>query len=298
MSSPSRPLPIALRLATRQWLARPLRPVLCSLAIAAAVALIICVGVAMDSLRYTITSMIGQVLGVAEAHVRPAQRGTDARLPAAMLDRLRALPEVEFAGGRLHSFAVLTKGDDRLWYDVLGIDPALDERLRPKTYKEGRGLSADAAQADGEMLLDASIAEKLNVHAGDRLTYAEDEKKVRTLTVVGVLQRPNLEILAKPTIYVSLASLTADMGIPAGYNVLDLKLKDTAGIQDYESYAKDLEKRLGPETEVAPGTTSKAQLTELRANTVVSRGEPQRLALPARGGLYGASGRDKQGAAL
>ena len=48
----------------------------------------------------------------------------------------------------------------------------------------------------------------------------------------------------------------------------------------------------------ADARTAKAQLAELRANTAASRGEPQRLALPARGGLYGASGRDKQGAAL
>ena len=44
--------------------------------------------------------------------------------------------------------------------------------------------------------------------------------------------------------------------------------------------------------------TAKAQLAELRANAAASRGEPQRLAPPARGGFYGASGRDKQGAAL
>ena len=48
----------------------------------------------------------------------------------------------------------------------------------------------------------------------------------------------------------------------------------------------------------ADARTAKAQLAELRANTAAPRGEPQRPALPARGGLYGASGRDKQGAAL
>jgi uncharacterized integral membrane protein len=48
----------------------------------------------------------------------------------------------------------------------------------------------------------------------------------------------------------------------------------------------------------ADARTAKAQLTELRATAAASRGEPQRLALPARGGFYGASGRDKQGAAL
>jgi len=91
--------PIAIRLAVRQWRARPLRPILCSLSIAAAVALIICVGVAMDSLRYSLSAAIGDMLGVAEVHVRPAQKGTESRLPESMLERVRALPEVELAAG-------------------------------------------------------------------------------------------------------------------------------------------------------------------------------------------------------
>jgi uncharacterized integral membrane protein len=48
----------------------------------------------------------------------------------------------------------------------------------------------------------------------------------------------------------------------------------------------------------ADARTAKEQLAELRARATASRGEPQRLALPARAGFYGASGRDKQGAAL
>jgi uncharacterized integral membrane protein len=48
----------------------------------------------------------------------------------------------------------------------------------------------------------------------------------------------------------------------------------------------------------ADARTAKAQLAELRATASNSRGEPQRLALPSRSGFYGASGRDKQGAAL
>jgi uncharacterized integral membrane protein len=42
--------------------------------------------------------------------------------------------------------------------------------------------------------------------------------------------------------------------------------------------------------------TARAQLAELRSQGAVLRGEPPRRALP--GALYGASGRDKQGATL
>jgi len=48
----------------------------------------------------------------------------------------------------------------------------------------------------------------------------------------------------------------------------------------------------------ADARTVRAQLAELRSQMLASRGEAQRLALPARSGFYGSAGRDKQGATL
>jgi uncharacterized integral membrane protein len=42
----------------------------------------------------------------------------------------------------------------------------------------------------------------------------------------------------------------------------------------------------------------RAQLADLRAAAMTPRGGPQRLSAPSQGALYGASGRDKQGATL
>jgi uncharacterized integral membrane protein len=48
----------------------------------------------------------------------------------------------------------------------------------------------------------------------------------------------------------------------------------------------------------ADARTVRAQLAELRSQAQASRGEAQRVALPAGGGFYGSAGRDKQGATL
>jgi uncharacterized integral membrane protein len=48
----------------------------------------------------------------------------------------------------------------------------------------------------------------------------------------------------------------------------------------------------------ADARAAKAQLAELRASALAARGAAQPLALPSRGGFYGAAGRDKQGATL
>ena len=43
---------------------------------------------------------------------------------------------------------------------------------------------------------------------------------------------------------------------------------------------------------------ARAEIADLRAAAVVSRGGPQQLAPPVQRGIYGAAGRDKQGATL
>jgi len=48
----------------------------------------------------------------------------------------------------------------------------------------------------------------------------------------------------------------------------------------------------------ADARRARAEITDLRATAVVSRGGPQQLPAPAQRGIYGAAGRDKQGATL
>ena len=48
----------------------------------------------------------------------------------------------------------------------------------------------------------------------------------------------------------------------------------------------------------ADARQARAQLADLRAAAMSPRGDPPRLTGPSQGGLYGASGRDKQGATL
>ncbi len=246
---------IALRLAIRQWLARPLRPLLCSLSIAAAVALIICCGAAFESLRYSFHMTIGQMLGVAEIHVRPAQKGTNIRLPPSLLDRLRKRPEVELADGRMQGHAALTKGE-HLWFDAIGIDPRLDELLRPKTYTAGHGLTG----APGEVVVDAAIANTLKIHVGDVVDYTADGTTSRKMKVVGIIKRPTIEIIAQPTMFLPLDVLAKDLDIPPSFDVIDLKLREDSGIEDLDAYAKKLGKELGPAMAVTPGANSKSRL--------------------------------------
>ena len=255
--------PISLRLAIRQWAARPLRPILCSLAIASAVALIVCVGAAFESLRYTVDMLIGQMLGVAEIHVRPAQKGVDARLPESMLHQLRERPDVDFAAGRLQSHIALTapgKGgaDDKRWFDALGIYPDLDEKLRPKIYSDGRGLTPGDAD---EIVIDSTIADVMHLHLNEKMDYSVDGVHSRPVTIVGIIKRPAIELLSRPTAYLDIGAISKDLGVSPEYNVIDLKLKLPSDT-DYDAYAKMLTEELGPTVKAAPGTNSRAKLAQ------------------------------------
>ena len=48
----------------------------------------------------------------------------------------------------------------------------------------------------------------------------------------------------------------------------------------------------------ADARDARAELADLRAASMASRGEPARLAGPSQAGFYGVAGRDKQGATL
>ena len=257
-------MPVSLRLAIRQWLARPLRPVLCALAIAAAVALVVCVGAGFDSLRASLREGLAQMLGIAEVHVRPLQRQTGARLPLSVLEQIRGRSDVALAAGRMQDHAALTKGDDHRWFDVIGVDTtvdsapeaagrSLDERLRPKRYVSGHALSGGA----NEIVIDSATAEIMKFKLGDTAEYSTNGTAKRTVTVVGIVKRPQIEFLTQPTVFVPIGSLAADLGTPVSYNVIDVKLR--ADQPDLEAYTKELTKALGDGASAAPSNSQSAQ---------------------------------------
>ena len=112
-------------------------------------------------------------------------------------------------------------------------------------------------------MVDALVATKLNLKLGEQVNYSIQDLPPRKLTIIGILQGPTIDILAHPTMFVPIKVLAADLKIPVSYNVIDLKLKDSAAIDDYDQYAQDLNAKLGKGVDVAPGTSSKGKLGDM-----------------------------------
>src|SRR5262249_25135570 len=98
---------------------------------------------------------------------------------------------------------------------------------------------------------------------GDPVAYTVDGVKVRQVRVVAIIGRPALELLARPSIFASREALSRDMGISNAYSVLDSKLRESAGNEDFHDDAVELGKKLGTSVEVISGTSSKARLTDM-----------------------------------
>ena len=103
----------------------------------------------------------------------------------------------------------------------------------------------------------------MNLKANDTVTFSPDGVATQPVTIVGIIKRPSIEIIAKPTLYAGLAPLAAALHITPEYDVLDLKLRDSANIDDFDIYAETPQpptrQRL---VHVTPGTNSKAKLAD------------------------------------
>jgi putative ABC transport system permease protein len=111
-------------------------------------------------------------------------------------------------------------------------------------------------------VIDGGIADLMDAKVGDTLTFSPDGESTVPVTVVGIIKRPSIEIIAKPTMYMDLATLAELRHTAPEYDVLDLKLRDSANIDDFDSYAKSLNKELGTAVRVSAGTNSKAKLAD------------------------------------
>lgn len=246
---------ISLRLASRQWMQQPLRPILCALAIAAAVALVVCVGISFDSLRASFRAGVSSLLGQVELHVRPAQHNTSRHLTPAMVDMLRARPDIAVVSPRLSGQVFLdTPGEHRL-FEAVGVEVEPEQMLRPKRLAEGTYFTGKP----GEILIDRSIAEALKLSAGDALRVSTDAGTSRPATVVGVIERPRMPMFDKPILYLPIKELAADLQQEVSYTALDLKL--TNPDTDFQAYAAALQEDLGPAVQVKPAMTRQSQMS-------------------------------------
>ena len=159
----------------------------------------IVLGIAFVSGTFTFTATVkaaffdkfaAQARGVDAAvrpdDIRPAKDGTPARLPAALLPAVRAVPGVAAAEARRSGPAPLLDRSGRAVTngEAVGtaIDVPADPRFRDFTLTAGT-LPASAAEA----LLDADTATAQKFRVGDTITVLDSRQRPRTFRLAGIM---------------------------------------------------------------------------------------------------------------
>jgi putative ABC transport system permease protein len=141
-----------------------------------------------------------------------------------LLDRIRAVPGVAAADGRIEEYLPLLDKHGRLVSNLdqpgVAISVGSDARLRPYDVRAGT-----VPQRPGEVALDADTAARTSYAVGDRITVLDTQRQRHTLRLVGivgfgaakqyadrsvlVLTTPDLTTLAGATGYQSIVAIAA-----------------------------------------------------------------------------------------
>ncbi len=177
-------------------------------AVTFASALIVAVATAMYSVQTTVEGRILATLGAADARVVHLFNG---RFDAALLETVRAWPQVESAIGRYSAAITLVRTDGRVDPDTElplrltplahGIDSDIEFAMRPIDLARGT-----TPRRPDEMLIDSYVARRMDWDVGDEAEVQRFGEPLR-LRIVGVYNRPTLGAFQRPQVYVTRSTL-------------------------------------------------------------------------------------------
>jgi putative ABC transport system permease protein len=242
------------RVALRGLVGRKLRTALTALAIVLGVAMVAGTLVVTDTIEKAFDSIFTSGYEQTDAVVAGtkvvewSQTGR-AEVPAEVLERVRALPEVEAAAGTILDLSgdsnqakILDKQGEVIQTQNptfgLGVDPA-DVRFSPFTLVEG-----DWAAGPGEVVIDLNTADGEGFRVGDRVQIA-GEGPLRDYTLTGIVRFGDVASLGGATIALFDVATAREVLGKTGFDAISIAAKDGVAQDDL----------LAAVREVVPATT-------------------------------------------
>lgn len=215
-------------LAINSLAGRPGRSALLALAIATATALVVAVAAMTGTIQASLRMVVAQTTGLADLRVKHRFNG---RIDPAVVSRVNAWPEVDAVSPLLEAAATLHSPFTSRTVEVIvqGRDPHMGERFHPTRLLMGRTV-----RYPNEIVMDDGVAARLGLAVGDMIeitgspnapvagsiadlmlgnptkgllgALAGTNRKGDTLRfeIVGLVDRPRLRILQRPTVVVTL----------------------------------------------------------------------------------------------
>ncbi|MDP6932805.1 MAG: ABC transporter permease [Myxococcota bacterium] len=219
--------------------------------------------------------MVDQQLGHLQVHHPdyPSRRILFDTLPEgdALLGRLEADTQVEFAAGRLFGQALLGHGDKASGAQIIGVDPEREREVTGtwNTVEEGQYLGAEPTR---EIVLGSGLARSLEVDLGGEVvlvTQSADGSMGNDLyTVVGIATTGSATV-DRAGAYVHLTDLQELLVLPDQLHEVTVLVEDQEQI---ETIATNLRETLGESHLVRPWWEVSPQSADMLAMNDVANG--------------------------
>ncbi len=235
---------LTLRLALAHLRRHPTRALLTIAAIAISVSLIVAMAGGLRVLRDATYRGLDTAFGAIDVAVTPV--GRNGSIGPETVQLLSADPRVHTTRLRLEVRAIPVGSDDKPLFEwplpVVGVRRADRNADTDPPLKSGRWFE-DAAEA--EVVLSDEVAQKMNVGIGDQFALPRLDGDPLELTVVGILQKPDILWMSAPRLYLPLTVLQNWAGRPGHVNKIEIDLIPGA---DPEIYTADLQRKTDADT--------------------------------------------------
>ncbi len=214
-------------LAWRSLLARPLRTALSLVGVALGVAVVTASSITGAASESALRSATADLLGSADVRLRAyAEPGFTPRTVQA----LRAIPGVTTAAAvaerRLTAYTAPGEAERVFSLLTIGIDPSVDEQIRPARLVAGVSLSPDSPT---DALVSASWAAENGLGLGDQIFLDGARPNLPPLRIIGLLSDTGFAAIERGEVLViSRTTLDEAFEIPAPIRYIDVDLDDAA----------------------------------------------------------------------
>jgi putative ABC transport system permease protein len=212
----------AWHLAINSLAGKPGRTALLIMAIALASSLIVAAGSAIDTFSRSIRLNAGQTVGLSDVRI---VHQFNMHLDAALLDTVRSWPQVQYAAPMFETSVSLRTAAGKQTLTLRGIDPDVEDQVSPHRMQAGRMV-----RAAGEVALTPYLARKLQVDVGDAVTALQFGEPVE-LRVVGIIDRPKLDVLQSRLAIATLPQVRSISGVEGKFNEIALRLHNPTMVE-------------------------------------------------------------------
>ena len=146
----------------------------------------------------------------------------------ALLEQIRAMPEVLVVAPSATGSALVVRGDASRAISLVGIEPELYFRIVTLPEKIIAGTTRLTAS---DILIGTELASDLGVGVGDKLRVSSAQSSGNTLTISGIFDLGN-KAANQRTTYVALHTAQSLLGLAGGVSSIDVTVREVYGAED------------------------------------------------------------------